>query len=113
MGQIYNEQELKDLRNNIDKSKRANYYELKGFTYKQFYDHSTDVYNPFKVYVYKDNGYVMGGVGPTIEAAYHNLILSSIEYMEKYKQERNELINKVAKVNSILNPDKDEDENDL
>lgn len=112
MGRINSEQELQELRKNPDKTKRRNAYKVGDLMINQFYDASTDYLNPFKAYVYKDGSYLMGGSGATIEDSYNNLILQSLKYMEQYKQERNDLITKIDKVNAILNPDKDDEIDD-
>jgi hypothetical protein len=106
MSQIYDENTLKDMRKSPDKTLRRNKYKVGEFTFHQFYDHSTDIYNPFKVYVYnKEGSYIYGGSGPTIEASYHNLIKSAIEYSEQYKNERNKLINKVGQALAVFRED--------
>ena len=106
---INDENLLREMRKNPDKRKRVNSYEHRGLLYNQGYDHSTDVYNPFFVHVYKDNSYLMGGSGATIEEAYHNLIHQSLLYMQQYRDERNDYANKVGQVLSIFKKEIQED----
>jgi uncharacterized protein YggL (DUF469 family) len=118
---INDEQLLKDMRKNTEKHLRVNSYKIEyhnfngkrvELTFNQGYDHSTDVYNPFFVRVYDENGYVMGGTNSTIEGAYNSLITQLIQYKHKAETERNEARSKLAKIHGIIAPESDDDEYD-
>lgn len=118
---INDEQLLRDMRKNTEKHKRVNSYKVKymktdgkyeELTFNQGYDASTDVYNPFFVRVYGDNGYIMGGTAPNIEDAYNKLITSLIQYKLKAETERNAAYAKLSKIMGIIAPDLEEEYDD-
>ena len=100
---------LKELAKNPKKSKRRHSYEVGDFCFQQFYSTSTDVFNPYCVYVYDKEGENVGaGSSPTIEESYHSLILSNIKFKTQYLNERNNLSKSLEKIRSITN-ENDED----
>ena len=91
------------------RGKARHTFEHRGLLYNQCYDPSTDVYNPYRIYVYhKDKAgswtYSHSASGPSIMESILNLSHSLIKYSNQYIDERNALINKVAQVNAILAP---------
>lgn len=118
---INDEQLLRDIRKNTEKHKRVNSYKVKymkhdgkyeELTFNQGYDASMDVYNPFFVRVYGDNGYIMGGSAPNIEGAYNKLITSLIQYKLKAETERNQAYVKLSKIMGIIAPDLEDEIDD-
>lgn len=111
---INDENTLREMRKDSDKSKRRNSYKVKvlkfngervEYTFQQFYDHSYDVYNPFKIWVYDEKGSnIASGSGPTIEDSYNNMIIDLIEYRDLAREERNESNNKLGKIIGIVSP---------
>jgi hypothetical protein len=111
---INDEQLLREMRSNKEKHLRVNCYKVKymkfdgkheELLFNQGYDHSTDIYNPFFVRVYRNGSYYHSGAGETIEAAYNDLITSLIQYKDKAETERNEAQAKLAKIIGIIAPD--------
>lgn len=109
---INDENILRDMRKNKEKSQRENCYEHRGLKYRQFYDASTDAYRPYKIYVYQNGTYVGGGCGTNIEESYNDAIASTLLFQLQYLKERNELIQRVGQAMSILSPQSDTDDND-
>lgn len=116
---INDETLLKELRKNKDKSKRANNYKIKAIitevgkkselTISQGYNASNDIYNPFFVRVYDENGsQVHSGVGATIEQSYNSLLASLIFYKNKAEKARNEANTKLFKIYNIIAPEEDD-----
>lgn len=105
MAKIVDENTLKQLSKG-PKEKRRNAYKVEKYSFQQFYSTSVDAFNPFCVYVYNEDGKNVGaGSGPTIEASYESLTVSSISFKECYLQERNQLYNKIDKIESLINED--------
>ena len=119
---INDENILKEMRKNTDKSKRVNSYKVKymkfngqyeELTFNQGYDASTDCYNPFFICVYNsNNSSIISSSGSTIENAYNSLITSLIQYEGEAIRQREKYNAKLAKINGILNPDSDDDDFD-
>lgn len=120
MSRINDESLLRELRKNTEKHKRVNAYKVKymkfdgtheELLFKQGYDASTDVYNPFFIRIYDSKGsYIHSGSSSTIEGAYNSLITSLIKYKQKAEGERNEANGKLAQIMGIIKPDSDEDD---
>ena len=117
---INDENVLKELRKNTEKSKRINSYkvnymkhngEYEQLTFNQGYDHSTDIYNPFFVRVYDSNGScVHSGAGSTIENSYNSLITSLILYLTKTTMDLNSANSKMSQIVGIIRPNIDDDD---
>lgn len=111
---IHDDNALREMKKNEDKSKRENNYKVKmlwmngtkeELTFRQYYDHSCDVYNPFHINVYDSKGnYITSGCGPTIEDSYNNLITSLIQYKSKAEKERNKANEMLSKIVSVVSP---------
>lgn len=111
---ITDENTLREMRKDSDKSKRKNSYKVNvlkfngervEYTFQQFYDHSCDVYNPFIVYVYDENGSnIASGSGSSIEDSYNNMIISLIQYRDQSREERDNSNKKLGKIIEVVKP---------
>jgi hypothetical protein len=111
---------LKEMKKNPDKSQRYNNYKVsylkmngtkEELSFKQYYDHSTDIYNPYHVNVYDSKGNnVMGGCGPTIEDSYNSLVTQLIQYMQKAESDRNTANQKLNQILAVVSPESDLDD---
>lgn len=117
---INDENLLREMRKDTDKSKRVNSYKVKymkfngeyeELTFKQGYDASIDVHNPFFVRVYGsgNEGCIASGSGYGIENAYNTLITQLILYKTRAENERNSANLKLAQIHGIIRPETEDD----
>ena len=66
---INDSDKLKELRKDPIKSNRRHSYEHKNVLFNQYYDHSTDIRNPYHVNLYVNGDYAHGASGVTIVAS--------------------------------------------
>lgn len=94
---------LKQMRKDPDKTKREHYYKVKDLTFRQSYSNSTDYYNPYSVYIYDSKQqYIASGSGPSIEDSYNNLIQGLIRYMLEYRDTSLKQSDTLSKISGLI-----------
>lgn len=102
---IIDDKTLIEMRSNPDKSKREYYYKVGDYTFRQYYSTSTDYYNPFSFNIYYKNDFVGGASGKTAIDSINQALISALKYQYQYREERNQLQDKLEKIYDLIKPD--------